>query len=92
MKELENAPIQQGKDSMNNDGFNIEFKDVTFAYNQDETVLKHVSFTAKQGEVTALVGPSCGGKSTSIKSAARFGDINSGKITMGGEDISKIDP
>lgn len=92
MKDLENTKIQTGKESMNHDGYDINFKDVTFAYNNDETVLNGVSFTAKQGEVTALVGPSGGGKSTAIKLAARFWDIQHGTVTMGGEDINQVDP
>lgn len=92
MKELENTKIQHGKESMENKGFDIAFQDVKFTYNQNESVLNGVSFVAKQGEVTALVGPSGGGKSTALKLAARFWDINFGKITIGGEDISKVDP
>lgn len=65
---------------------------MAFAYNQKEQVLSDVSFTAKQGEVTALIGPSGGGKTTISRLAARFYDIDSGKITVGGMDISKIDP
>ena len=65
---------------------------VGFAYNSGETVLKDVSFTAKQGEVTALVGPSGGGKTTVSRLAARFWDNQKGCITVGGMDISKIDP
>ena len=68
------------------------FDHVGFAYNTGETVLKDVSFTAKQGEVTALVGPSGGGKTTVSRLAARFWDISKGKITVGGMDISKIEP
>ena len=68
------------------------FDHVEFAYNAGENVLEDVSFTAKQGEVTALVGPSGGGKTTVSRLAARFWDINKGKITVGGMDISKIDP
>ena len=63
-----------------------------FAYDTSETVLRDVSFTAKQGEVTALVGPSGGGKTTVSRLAARFWDISQGKITVGGMDISKVDP
>ena len=70
----------------------IVFDHVGFAYNTGETVLKDVSFTAKQGEVTALVGPSGGGKTTVSRLAARFWDINRGKITVGGMDVSRIDP
>ena len=70
----------------------IEFKDVDFNYNENKQVLKKVSFTAKQGEITALVGPSGSGKTTAAKLAARFWDIQGGKVTLGGQDISKIDP
>ena len=70
----------------------IVFDHVGFAYNTGETVLKDVSFTAKQGEVTALVGSSGGGKTTVSRLAARFWDISKGKITVGGMDISKIEP
>ena len=75
-----------------NNGYDIVFDHVGFAYNTGETVLKDVSFTAKQGEVTALVGPSGGGKTTVSRLASRFWDINKGKITVGGMDISKIEP
>ena len=70
----------------------IAFDHVGFAYNSGETVLKDVSFTARQGEVTALVGPSGGGKTTVSRLAARFWDIPKGRITVGGMDISQIDP
>lgn len=73
-------------------GATSDLKHVGFAYNTGEAVLKDVSFTAKQGEVTALVGPSGGGKTTVSRLAARFWDVNSGKITLGGMDISKVDP
>ena len=86
------AKTQTGKDKMNNDGFDIVFDHVGFKYSDDTDVLKDVSFTAKQGEVTALIGPSGGGKTTISRLAARFWDIDKGKITLGGEDISKIDP
>ena len=92
MNEILDYPIQTGSDKINNRGYDIIFDKVNFAYNSDETVLKNVSFTAKQGEVTALVGPSGGGKTTVSRLAARFWDINKGKITVGGADISKIDP
>ncbi len=92
MNEIFDQPIQTGSNTMTNQGYNIVFDHVGFAYNTGETVLKDVSFTAKQGEVTALVGPSGGGKTTVSRLAARFWDINKGKITVGGMDISKIDP
>ena len=92
MNEILDKPIQTGSNTMTNQGYDIVFDHVGFAYKPGETVLKDVSFTAKQGEVTALVGPSGGGKTTVSRLAARFWDINKGKITVGGMDISKIDP
>lgn len=92
MNEILDHPIQTGSDTLINKGYDIVFDHVTFAYNTGETVLKDVSFTAKQGQVTALVGPSGGGKTTVSRLAARFWDINSGRITVGGMDISKIEP
>ena len=92
MNEILDHPIQQGSDRLSNQGYDIVFDHVGFAYNTGETVLKDVFFTAKQGEVTALVGPSGGGKTTVSRLAARFWDINRGKITVGGMDVSRIDP
>ena len=92
MNEILQHPIQQGDDRLSNSGYDIVFDHVGFAYNTGETVLKDVSFTARQGEVTALVGPSGGGKTTVSRLAARFWDVSRGKITVGGMDISKIDP
>ncbi len=92
MNEFNDYKIQEGTNKLNNNGYDIEFKNVGFSYNNQETVLKNVSFEAKQGEVTALVGPSGGGKSTVSKLCARFYDIDKGKITLGGADISKADP
>lgn len=92
MNEIEDYPAQLGMADLRTDGYDIVFKDVSFAYNTGETVLNGVSFTAKQGEVTALIGPSGGGKSTTAKLAARFWDVNAGKITLGGTDIQTIDP
>lgn len=92
MNEILDHPIQTGSSMLTNKGCDIVFDHVGFAYNSGETVLKDVSFTAKQGEVTALVGPSGGGKTTVSRLAARFWDIQKGKITVGGMDISKIDP
>ena len=92
MNEILDHPIQQGKHSLSNKGYDITFDHVGFAYNTGETVLKDVSFTAKQGEVTALVGPSGGGKTTVSRLAARFWDVSRGKITVGGMDVSKVDP
>lgn len=92
MNEILDHPIQQGESHLSNKGCDIHFDHVGFAYNTGETVLRDVSFTANQGEVTALVGPSGGGKTTVSRLAARFWDLNKGKITVGGMDISKIDP
>ena len=92
MKEMQAMPIQQGRTDFVPDNFDIKFENVDFAYEENKQVLQNVSFTAKQGEITALVGPSGGGKSTSAKLAARFWDIQKGKITLGNQDISKIEP
>ena len=92
MNEIMDHPIQTGSTRLTNAGCDIVFDHVGFAYNTGETVLKDVSFTAKQGEVTALVGPSGGGKTTVSRLAARFWDINKGTITVGGMDISNVDP
>lgn len=92
MNEILDCPVQSGSDKLSNKGCDIVFDHVGFAYNNAETVLNDVSFTAKQGEVTALVGPSGGGKTTVSRLAARFWDIKKGKITVGGMDVSKVDP
>ena len=92
MDEILSHPEQEGAEKLTNRGYDIAFDHVGFSYNSGETVLKDVSFTAKQGQVTALVGPSGGGKTTVSRLASRFWDIQKGKITVGGMDISKIDP
>ena len=92
MDEILSHPKQEGAEKLTNRGYDIAFDHVGFSYNSGETVLKDVSFTAKQGQVTALVGPSGGGKTTVSRLASRFWDIQKGKITVGGMDISKIDP
>lgn len=92
MKEIAEEPVQAGADSMDPHGYDIVFDDVSFSYSGGEDVLTGVSFTAKQGEVTALVGPSGSGKSTATRLAARFWDVDSGRITLGGVDVSKVDP
>ena len=92
MNEILDHPIQEGSETLTNKGCDIVFDHVGFAYNSGETVLRDVSFTAKQGEVTALVGPSGGGKTTVSRLAARFWDNQKGKITVGGMDIATIDP
>lgn len=92
LDEILSHDIQSGTTEIHPQGYDIAFSNVGFAYNQQETVLKDVSFTAKQGEVTALIGPSGGGKTTVSRLASRFWDIRKGTITVGGMDISKIDP
>lgn len=92
MKEIENQKVQEGNDIADFKNYDITFNNVSFSYDGNEEVIRDVSFTAKQGEITALVGPSGGGKSTVSKLAARFWDITSGTITVGGKDISNIEP
>lgn len=92
VKEIENMPAQEGSAAVQLENYDIEFRNVSFAYETEKQVLHNVSFTARQGTVTALVGPSGGGKSTTAKLAARFWDIAEGQILVGGNDISKIDP
>lgn len=92
MRAIEEQPVQTGVNHYQPDGYDIVFDHVQFAYNNDEGILQDVSFTAKQGQVTALVGPSGGGKSTAAKLAARFWDINRGHITLGGVEISTVEP
>lgn len=92
MREMEEMPAQQGREECNNDGYDIVFEHVDFAYETGKQVLRDVSFTAKQGEVTALIGPSGSGKTTLAKLAARFWDVRKGRILLGGEDIGRIDP
>ena len=92
MNEINESKSQGGEKTFAPKGYDITFENVGFAYNSGETVLKSVSFTAKQGEVTALIGPSGGGKSTAAKLAARFWDVERGRITVGGVDVSKVDP
>lgn len=91
MNKINNMPIQEGSNNIEIKEYDIEFQDVYFSY-EDTSTINGVSFIAKQGEITALVGPSGGGKTTLTKLAARFWDINSGKILISGKDISKIDP
>ena len=91
IKEIKTMPVQEGKKDIEIKNYDIEFKDVYFGYD-DYSVINGVSFTAKQGEITALIGSSGSGKTTLTKLAARFWDIDKGKILIGGEDIGKIDP
>lgn len=91
LMEIYDTPIAEGSDHFEPVNHNIEFKHVSFAY-EHELVLNDVSFTAKEGEVTALVGPSGSGKSTCARLAARLWDVTEGKIEVGGIDISTVDP
>ena len=92
MDEILFHPLQEGKPELTNSGYDIVFENVRFGYGSGEEVLSDVTFTARQGEVTALVGPSGGGKTTVSRLAARFWDPDSGKITVGGMDVTKTDP
>ena len=92
MRAIQEQPVQEGTEQFQPEHYDIVFDHVNFSYHDGEGVLDDVSFTAKQGEVTALIGPSGGGKSTACKLAARFWDVNGGKITLGGTDISGVDP
>ena len=90
-KEIEAQVIPEGLKDYSIESYDIEFRDVNFNYDDLKDVLSDVSFTARQGEVTALVGPSGGGKSTVSKLAARFWDPVSGTVSLGGQDLSKLD-
>lgn len=92
MNEILYHSVQNGTTELSNIGYDINFDSVGFSYNSGEAVLKDVSFTARQGEVTALVGPSGGGKTTASRLAARFWDISQGRISVGGMDVSKVEP
>lgn len=90
-KEIEELVIGGGLTEYSLEGYDIEFNNVNFNYDDLKDVLSDINFTAKQGEVTALVGPSGGGKSTVSKLAARFWDPVSGEVSLGGQDLSKLD-
>ena len=92
MNEILEYPVQTGSETLTNEGYDINFDHVGFEYNTGEVVLKDVSFEAKQGEVTALVGPSGGGKTTVSRLAARFWDNQKGIITVGGMNVQDVDP
>ena len=91
LMEIHDAKTAEGTDTFSPAGHDIVFENVGFAY-ENEQVLRGVSFTAKEGEVTALVGPSGSGKSTCARLAARLWDISEGSIRVGGIDISTVDP
>lgn len=92
MDEILSHDEQTGKEELTNNGYDITFENVGFYYEDGKTVLSDVNFVAKQGEVTALIGPSGGGKTTVSRLAARFWDCNKGKISVGGMDVSEIEP
>ncbi len=91
LMEIEDTPAADGTEDFNPAGHDIEFQNVSFSYDNKE-VLHDVSFMAKEGEVTALVGPSGSGKSTCARLAARLWDIDGGRISVGGVDVSTVDP
>lgn len=92
MDEILSYEEQEGDKELTNDGYDIQFDHVSFAYKDGEQVLSDVSFMAKQGEVTALIGPSGGGKTIVTRLAARFWDNDTGSITVGGMKVTDIDP
>src|SRR5699024_11695403 len=92
MRAIQEQPSQEGTEHFTPENYDITFDHVSFSYHEGEGVLNDVSFTAKQGEVTALIGPSGGGKSTACKLAAAVCDVNGGQITLGGVDMSSVEP
>lgn len=91
IREIRECPLQKGDEDLAVDGYDIKFENVGFSYDDTET-LHNITFTAPQGKYTALVGSSGSGKSTVCRLAARFRDVSSGKITVGGQDISNVRP
>ena len=91
LKEIEEYPDENGEKDIHTNGYDITFDHAKFSYEKDKPVLRDVSFTAKQGQVTALVGPSGGGKSTVAKLASKFYPLDGGKILLGGRDIKPLD-
>lgn len=91
LKTIQNYTEENKQKDYQTNGYDITFDHVSFSYEPGKPVLKDVSFTAKQGQVTALVGPSGGGKSTVANLAAGFYDVTGGKITLGGTDTAPID-
>ncbi len=92
IREIEEFPSQTGEKTKTPNRYDLDFQQVRFAYNKGQTVLHGVSFTAKQGEITALVGPSGCGKSTLSKLACRFWDVDEGCVLLGGEDVRSFEP
>ena len=91
MRQIEAMPTLDGSKDVEVNGYDIAFRGVSFSYETGKQVLHDVSFTARQGQVTALVGPSGGGKSTAAKLAARFWDVDEGEVTLGGKNIAEMD-
>ncbi len=91
MMEIHDTPTAEGIETFNPKGHDIVFDHVGFAYDKKD-VLRDVSFTAKEGEITALVGPSGSGKSTCARLAVRLWDVTRGAVKVGGVDISTVDP
>ncbi|MBI0143298.1 ABC transporter ATP-binding protein [Bifidobacterium sp. W8116] len=98
IRSINEEPVAEGSTEFHPDGHDIVFDHVAFSYPglagkaAGEPVLEDVAFTAKEGEITALVGPSGTGKSTCARLAARFWDAATGSITVGGVDVSQVDP
>ncbi|UTC64092.1 ABC transporter ATP-binding protein [Treponema sp. OMZ 788] len=92
--EIINYPKQKGSETFNPKGYDIQYDNVSFSYNDNASrdTVSNISFTAKQGEITALVGHSGCGKSTITRLAARFWDAASGMVSVGGTDVSTVDP
>ena len=91
MRQIEAMPTLDGSKDVEVNGYDIAFRGVSFSYETGKQVLHDVSFTARQGQVTALVGPSGGGKSTAAKLAARFWDVDEGEVTLDGKNIAEMD-
>ena len=91
MRSFYEEPLATGDGAFEPAGHDVVFDDVSFSYGGAEQVLSHVSFTAREGEVTALVGPSGSGKSTCARLAARFWDASDGRVSVGGVDVSAVD-
>jgi ATP-binding cassette subfamily B protein len=92
MRQVRRGPVMEGDEKAAIDSYNIELKNVSFAYHEGEDVIKNVSLSIPQGSVTALAGPSGSGKSTLSRLIARFWDVREGEILMGGKNIAGIDP
>ncbi len=92
MNEVLDHEVQVGSKTLTNQGFDIVFDRVGFSYNDGTQVLEDVSFAAEQGKVTALIGPSGGGKTTVSRLAARFWDASLGSVSLGGMDVTRADP